>query len=412
LVLMSRLRELELINNGEVDATNSTSSTLGASATFTGDWVDTLNFGVIVIGLKADQASATDGLKVEWSADGATVTQDDVFSIPANAGKVYTFTPANQYYRIRYVNGSVAQTSFVLQSVLKKIGFKPSSHRLMDAVIGDDDAELTKSVITAADLNGNYSSIGQFKGALDVHQADVHHFSVNKHFIRETGTSTTISTASNAGDTALIVADTTGFLVGDTVTIRNGGNEEPNGAIITAIAAGAPGTLTMDRPMDYGYGIGSTVKQVIEDMASLAGTLASPVFYKIAPPPGEIWHILRILLDSTFGTAADDSRFGNITGGITNGMVIRQNLSAGFFTFSNWKKNGDMKRDMYDLDYTDRAGGGSGQYGMSGRLTFKKVDVVFELDGDEGDSLEILVQDDITSLNSFEVHAQGHVVGR
>jgi hypothetical protein len=38
--------------------------------------------------------------------------------------------------------------------------------------------------------------------------------------------------------------------------------------------------------------------------------------------------------------------------------------------------------------------------------------VVPELIGDDGDFLEFLAQDDMTSLSTFEVHAQGHKVGQ
>lgn len=410
---MSLIREIITIENGLLDTDNSSSANLGISAVFTGEWLNTLNYSTVSIGVAADQDSATNGLAVQWSADGVTVTQDDTFSIFANKAKTYTFSPANQFLRVVYTNGVLAQTSFSLQTILKKGGFKASSHRLEDALVDDDDAEVVKAVLTARDLAGTYDNIEQFRGALNVHQADVHRFPVNTHFTTDLANTTTVTPASVAGATQIDVADTTGFVVGRTITIVDGVTQEINGAIVTVVAAGAPGTLTLDRPLDFPYPIGAIVSQVDEDISSIVGTLAAPISYRLAPPAGEIWHILRVLISSTFATAADDSKLGNISGGVVNGIVLRQNLAIGNRTITNWKTNADMKRDMFDLTYTDRAGGGGGgsQYGMNGRWTFKAVDFVPELVGDDGDFMEFLVQDDLTSLGTFEVHGQGHKVG-
>ena len=419
---MSLIREVEVtnivsvdsVNNGLLDTVNSSATPLGISGVFDGDWQDTINFNVIIIGVAADQDSATDGLEIQWSSDGVTKTQDDVFSIFANAGKVFTFSPANRYFKIVYTNGVLAQTAFNIQAIFKKAGFKPSSHRLRDDVVSDDDAELVKAVISGLNLAGNFENVGAFRGGLNVHQSDVHRFSVNTHFIADLANTTTVTPASSSGETEIDVADTTGFIVGSSITITDGSTQEPDGAVVTVVAAGTPGTLTLDRPLDFPYQIGSIVSLVEEDFASVAGTLATPVSYKVSPPAGEIWHILRILVSSKFGTAADDSRLGNISGGVTNGLVLRQSLTIGHRTITNWKTNADLKLDMFDLPYTDRAGGGGGgsQFGMNGRWTFKNTDFVPELVGDDGDYLEILVQDDITSLVSFEIHAQGHKVGQ
>jgi len=156
---MSRIREIETIENGLVSLDNSTNTPLGISGVFPGDWEDTLNYNVIIIGVTADQSSAVDGLEVQWSDDGVTVIQDDKFTIFVNSGKVYTFSPANRFVRVRYTNGVLAQTLFNIQTVLKKGGFKPSSHRLKDSVIGDDDAELVKSVITGENPSNIFTNV-------------------------------------------------------------------------------------------------------------------------------------------------------------------------------------------------------------------------------------------------------------
>jgi hypothetical protein len=404
---------VESVNNGLVDTNNSSSASLGISVSFPGDWTDTLNHNTVSIGVVADQDSAASGLEVQWSADGVSVTQDDTFSIFANKAKTYTFSPANRFLRVVYTNGILAQTSFSLQTILKKGGFKASSHRLEDALVDDDDAEVVKAVLTAKDLNGAYDNIRQFRGALNVHQSDVHRFIVNRHFSTPKGTSTTLTVASVVGDITISVADTAGFVAsaggipGSSITINDVG--EPNGAVVTAITSpGAPGVIQLDRPLDNAHANGTVIDIVEENIAAVNGTLASPIIYSMGPPSGEIWHILRMLLSSTFSSASDDSKFGNQTA-LTNGLVIRQQISGVFHTITNWKSNADMKRDMFDLPDTSKSGGGL--FGINGRWTFKNVDFVPELIGDNGDTIQILSQDAL-SLSTLELHAQGHKVGQ
>jgi hypothetical protein len=155
----SRIREVETIENGKNDSQNSTTTPLAGGASFTGVYEDTLNYGTVHVAVSSDQASATDGLIVEWSADGVTKTQDDVYSINANTGKTFNFFPAERYVRVTYTNGGVAQGVFNLHLILKKGIAKASSHRIKDSIVADDDAELVKSVGTGEDDNGVFQNI-------------------------------------------------------------------------------------------------------------------------------------------------------------------------------------------------------------------------------------------------------------
>ena len=65
---------------------------------------------------------------------------------------------ACQFYRIVYTNGSSNQAEFRLNSILKKTNTKPSSHRISDSIINDDDAELVKAVITGERDDGAFSN--------------------------------------------------------------------------------------------------------------------------------------------------------------------------------------------------------------------------------------------------------------
>ena len=112
----------------------------------------------------------------------------------------------------------------------------------------------------------------------------------------------------------------------------------------------------------------------------------------------------------TFNSAGSDALFGNLTA-LTRGVVLRKADGINHTIF-NAKTNGDFALRMYDIAYTDRAVP-SQSYGLRGRSTFAGQDkrgVVIRLDGDNSEELELLVQDDLSTLTSFRIVAQGHVV--
>lgn len=133
-----------------VSTVNSTATPLGSGATFTGIAEEVTNASVVSILVFADQDSATDGLKVQWSSNATNWDDDDLFTISANNGKFYTFAPEARYFRVVYTNGAIAQSVFRLQTIFKSVYTKPSSHRVGESISQEDDAELVKAVLTGA----------------------------------------------------------------------------------------------------------------------------------------------------------------------------------------------------------------------------------------------------------------------
>ena len=242
----------------------------------------------------------------------------------------------------------------------------------------------------------------------------MHRKIVNETFHQDTATSTTLNTAATASDTSISVVDTAGFTSGNEIqiseTVAGTGIQEIGLMTITAISAGTPGTLTLDRPLGNDYTTSAVIMEVISNMA-VVGTLASPEAFEVEAPPGTTWQLTRILISIISDSSPTDVTFGDISA-LANGVAIRATTAAGrTVTFANWKINGDMKLDMYDVVYTDPARAGPGAYGINGRWTFTKSKVVAELDGDASpiQKMEILVQDDLSSLSSFKIRAQGRV---
>lgn len=150
---------LSVYSPSEVLSGNSTSTPLNANIAFTGSSVDILQYAVIQVNVFSNVASATDGLSVQFSSDGTNWDITDTFTVPANSGKTYSFQPVAQYMRVVYTNGGTNQTAFRLQTIGSHVNTKPSSHRISDPIIDDDDATLTTAVIKAKFNGDGYGNL-------------------------------------------------------------------------------------------------------------------------------------------------------------------------------------------------------------------------------------------------------------
>jgi len=146
-------------SNGSVMKENSSVALLGAGEVFTGEAKDLLDFAHVTVFARSDVASAINGLSVEWSTDGINWDESDAFTIPANDGKTFTFGPPTRYVRVVYTNGASPQSMFRLQSICKSVTSKGSSHKIGEAIITEDDAELVKAVLSGEDPNGTFRNV-------------------------------------------------------------------------------------------------------------------------------------------------------------------------------------------------------------------------------------------------------------
>jgi hypothetical protein len=253
-------------------------------------------------------------------------------------------------------------------------------------------------------LTGEVENISSYREVLNINSAWVHRKIVNETFFRKTGVQSDLAIAAFAGDTIVTVVDGSVFTVGHETKACNGSLQEIGLLSITVINVNA---ITLDRPITNDYPIGTPVCEVTSNMA-VTGTLAAPVSFKIAPPDLTVWQITRYLLSIVDNSTMDDGLFGSLPS-LTNGVTLRATTTAGrTVSFGNWKNNGDIKLDMYDVEYSDKAP--AGEYGLRGRWTFTKAEVISEIDGsDPLQNMEILIQDDLSDLTSFKMRAQGRV---
>jgi len=117
--------------------------------------------------------------------------------------------------------------------------------------------------------------------------------------------------------------------------------------------------------------------------------------------------ITRFIMHITDATDMDDGKFGGRTA-LTNGISLRKKFPSGCNQhFWNVKTNGNIGELAFDKEYDQKAP--SGVYGFSARLTYAGQDkhgVVIRLE--QGEAVELLIQDDLTGLTSFSVTCEGH----
>ncbi len=226
---------------------------------------------------------------------------------------------------------------------------------------------------------------------------------INCFVVDEDGASELITSAISPGDLTIDVADGTPFTAGDRIKLINAAGTKKSNCVHKIISI-ATNTLTLNCPIDDSWAVGDSVKVVISNM-NVDGSV-TPRSFKLAPLGGYA-HLVRMIIYIQDGTVMDDAKFGGMTA-LTKGVVIRvHNGETGLNqTITNWTSNGIMAEDMYDLTYTSKAPAGS--YGLRGRWTITKSETIISLDGSKGDYIEVLIQDDLTDLEDFQIKIQGH----
>lgn len=241
--------------------------------------------------------------------------------------------------------------------------------------------------------------------SLDIHDSDVHTILINRHFIDFDSATENPTVAIVAGDYVVLVASTAGFVAGTSHIVIRDVNGDVFEHHFEVIAITADTSITLNRPIDNDYPVTASLEVVVMHMNSVVGSLVAPIIYSVKPPSNQIWHLTRLILSVTDQSAMDDALFGGVSA-LTNGVVLLENRTTNK-TFTSWTTNAEMKEDMYDVHYSLKAP--AGFYGLVARWTFKNAGVAVRLDGSLGDSLNIMIQDDLTALDSFTAKIQGHI---
>jgi hypothetical protein len=139
---------------GVISDGNSTDTPLGSGASFVGTGIEVLDFVSCEVTVFANVASANQGLRLETSPDGTNWSHYHTYTVPANANRCYQFTLSARYFRVVYVNGGTAQTTFRLQTRLSRAAAAPHYHELDHPVDGTHPAQIVRAVLTGQQTGG------------------------------------------------------------------------------------------------------------------------------------------------------------------------------------------------------------------------------------------------------------------
>ncbi len=315
------------------------------------------------------------------------------------------------------MNGRVSNSGnavlVYVQAETKPSADSNSGHRLVDDNLFDYVVHAPEALwMRALNTPGIASvtpdlAVDVLKGAMDIHDADVHRRAVNSYVHQHTAIATTISADSSPNDYVIGVANTAGFSAGDTIDINTTTIETTHPTIV-GVTPGTPGSFELDRRLDVAHFAGDEVVQAIINLSSQIGTLAAPQEYAAGPPPGEVWHILNLTLAMGHSSAGDFGLFGNLPK-LTNGVILRVRINGQYGTLTNWKTNGEINVDTGEVFFHARSGG-QGTHGTAANGAFKtRTGATMRLDGDTNDVFEVYVQDDLTGLAFWNMKIQGHI---
>lgn len=170
-------------------------------------------------------------------------------------------------------------------------------------------------------------------------------------------------------------------------------------------------TVTIDSPFDYAFTTGASVFKGVYSM-NVNGA-STPVVFRVSPLSMSntvSWDITNVIIHIEDDAAMDDTKFGGMNA-LTNGIVLRKKDGT-YVHFFNAKDNGQLIDYCTEYSYDTRAGG-SGGYGFR---AVKKLGgqgnqgVVIRLAASSSDELQLIVQDNLTSLTDMHAVAIGHTV--
>ena len=227
---------------------------------------------------------------------------------------------------------------------------------------------------------------------------------VDNFFIQANNGATTLSADVAVDDVTCTVTDPSTFSIGDYVTIRN-----PESIYFGEVLLVLGNDITFDSPFAFAYESGDVIQSFTRDL-NVNGSVTTQIFSIFGPGPVQVQlNITRLVFNCLTAAAVDLSKFGDIIGGLTNGIVLRgvPNPATGVPASNQWnvKTNGDIDTltgtDWVPHSATNPA---QGQDGFTARYTYggkDKHDVIPPVN--EGDRIDLIIRDDLSSLSLFRL---------
>lgn len=225
---------------------------------------------------------------------------------------------------------------------------------------------------------------------------------VNYYFTRSLNENVTLTAIPSIGSYTFTVSGPTLFAPGLALNVCGGGRTY-QGIVVSK----AGNDITTSTPNDYAFPIGSNACPCQWQMNQDGSE--TPLIFCIKPPPGVKWDICRLNFGIYDDVVMDDAKFGGIAP-LSSGIIIQ--ICNGYKKILHTIVNNvGFVEQGFATKYSDKAP--AGKYGYSGNKSYNGQEhhgVAIRLDGDEGDGLLVIIQDDLTDLDNLTFFAQGHKV--
>ncbi len=235
--------------NGNIDSGNSSTTPLAGNGTFSGTAIDVSVYGVITVFVFADQ---TGTLNIEFSTNGTN--WDDINSYPVSASSALSvqFGPQAKFFRVVYQNGSSAQSVFRLQTIERPITSFPESVPISYVIQANDDAIITKSVITGKTTGGGSTYVDVKVNPSGTLTVDASNSSgLTGTFTSNQGTSPWVENVSQFGGNNVVTGTGASGVGIPRVTVSNDSNilATQSGSWTVTANQGSPNTLANKWPV-------------------------------------------------------------------------------------------------------------------------------------------------------------------
>lgn len=138
----------------------------------------------------------------------------------------------------------------------------------------------------------------------------------------------------------------------------------------------------------------------------------TPASFQVRPLAGEVLSIARLLISINDGTINNSDEYGGL-GILANGVEISvKDANGKLFDITSFpiKKNGHLKAHCYDV--TTFAAVANGNDWLAARWTFAASGEPIILNGDLGQYIEVLLQDDFSQLIEHNFIFQGYYTNK
>jgi hypothetical protein len=175
----------------------------------------------------------------------------------------------------------------------------------------------------------------------------------------------------------------------------------------TSLISVAGDVLLLDSPVNIVYAVGVGTAGVFQRNMNVDGSI-TPQIFSVTAREGITGDIAALSMTFRDTVAMDFDTFGGIPE-LINGVVLRVNNGDGTYrNLYNFKSNGDIIQMAQTHDFTMNNGGGI--RGFNAHITFggpENHGVVIRLNYVLNESIELVVQDDLTGLTVMDWIVQG-----